>query len=331
MCDALRRNALAQSHLIRDLLDLSRLRSGKLTFNLETVLVRTAVSQALETVRADAEAKQLRIAIETPEELLFVEADPLRLEQVVWNLLSNAVKFTPARGSISISVHKEDDKVALTVADTGEGIDPAFLPHVFEMFRQADSRASRPHGGMGIGLALVRQMVELMGGTVSVTSEGLGKGTQFIVRFPEKSETKVTFSNKPAIPEGTLEALTALVVDDDEDTTALIRYQLEARGANVVMANSGADGLRIAAEQNFDVVLSDISMPGMDGFEFVRKLRLLPGKTDVPVLALTGFGRAEDINRAQDAGFFAHLTKPYDVNVLTGILQGLTDRKAHVE
>ncbi|PYS20821.1 MAG: hybrid sensor histidine kinase/response regulator [Acidobacteria bacterium] len=294
MGEAMRRNALAQSHLIRDLLDLSRLRSGKLTLNTETVSLTTAIMNAVETVRADAAAKNINLTIDTPE-ALFVQGDLLRLEQIVWNLLTNAVKFTPAGGSISVRAAKDSNDAVLSVADTGQGIDPAFVPYVFEMFRQADASTSRSQSGMGIGLALVRQLVELHGGIVSVHSAGQGLGASFEVRLPRTAETE----------------------------TAM----LEQGGARVTTATSGVEALRIASERDFDVVLSDISMPGMDGFEFVRRLRELPGKKDVPVLALTGFGRPEDIHRAQDEGFFSHLTKPFDLGTLSEILKAVPNRK----
>lgn len=320
--EALRRSALSQSQLINDLLELSRLRSGKLVLNVETVALRTAIENALETVRAQAEAKQIRIGIDMPDEPLFVDGDILRLQQIAWNILTNAVKFTLAGGSISISVAREGDEIVLTVADTGRGIEASFLPNVFEMFRQADSSASREHAGMGIGLALVRQLVRLHGGSVSAHSEGPGKGSRFTVRLPAKIEA-ATKNDAKGFTFGGLDQLTALVVDDDENTTFLLEHLLETSGAVVMTANSGAEGLRIASRKNFNVILSDISMPGMDGFEFVRKLRELPGKKDVAVVALTGLGRPEDVARARDESFVAHLTKPVDVETLLGVLQRL--------
>ena len=318
--EALRRNALSQSQLIQDLLELSRLRSGKLVLNPETVSLRTAIENALETVRAQADAKQIRISIDMPDEPLFVHGDFLRLEQIAWNILSNAVKFTPAGGSVSISVAPEGHEIVLTVSDTGQGIEASFLPNVFEMFRQADSSANREHAGMGIGLALVRQLVQLHGGSVRAHSEGPSKGSRFTVRLPAKIEATPTDNAKDFIAGG-LDQLTALVVDDDEDTTFLLKYLLEMSGATVITANSAAEGLSVANAKEFNVILSDISMPGMSGFEFVRKLRTLPGKKDVAVVALTGLGRPEDVTRAHAEGFIAHLTKPVDVETLFGVLQ----------
>ncbi len=327
MGEALRRNAVAQSHLIRDLLDLSRLRSGKLALNAETVSLMTAVTNAVETVRADALAKDIKITIEAPDEALFVEGDLLRLEQIVWNLLTNSVKFTPSGGAISVRAAKEDSQIVLTVTDTGEGIDAAFLPHVFEMFRQADASTSRAQSGMGIGLALVRQLVELHGGLVSVESGGRGLGTCVTVRLPRRAEAAAPVLPVMDLTSSALSKLGVLVLDDSEDTIEMLRTLLEQGGARVTTATNGLEALRIASQGEFDVVLSDISMPGMDGFEFVRRLRELPGKKDVPVLALTGFGRPEDINRAQNEGFFSHLTKPFDLTKLSEILKNVPMRK----
>lgn len=327
MGEALRRNALTQSHLIRDLLDLSRLRSGKLTLNAETVSLMTAVNNAIETVRVDAVAKGVELAIDAPDQALFVEGDLLRLEQIVWNLLTNAVKFTPAGGSITIHAAKENDDVLLTVTDTGQGIAARFLPHVFEMFRQADASTSRAQSGMGIGLALVRQLVELHGGVVSAHSAGEGRGTTLAVRLPQSVESKTSITPVLDLTPRALARLGVLVLDDSEDTIEMLRHLLEQGGACVTTATSGAEALRIAREREFDVVLSDISMPGMDGFEFVRRLRELPGKKDLPVLALTGFGRPEDIHRAQSEGFFSHLTKPFDLTALSEILEKVPARR----
>ena len=329
MGEALRRNALAQSHLIRDLLDLSRLRSGKLALNAETISVMTAINNAVETVRADAASKQIEIQIDAPDGALFVEGDLLRVEQIIWNLLTNAVKFTPAGGRILLRAVREGEDVVLNVTDTGQGIDAAFLPHVFEMFRQADASTSRAQSGMGIGLALVRQLVELHGGKVDVRSAGVGLGTCFTVRLPHSTRGRMSVAPVLDFTPEQLVTLDVLVLDDSEDTTEMLRHLLEQNGAFVTTATNGVDALRIASEREFDIVLSDISMPGMDGFEFVRRLRELPGKKDVPVLALTGFGRPEDISRAQNEGFFSHLTKPFDLGALSQILEKIPSRRTN--
>ena len=321
MSEALRRNALAQSFLIRDLLELSRLRSGKLTLTSETVSILTAINNAIETVRADAAAKDISITVKGAEEPLFVQGDLLRLEQIVWNLLSNSVKFTVPGGRIDVSLKRENDDVVLAIADNGQGIDPGFLPKVFEMFRQGDARASREHAGLGIGLALVQQLVKLHKGKVTAHSDGVGKGATFTVRLPLQTQALMkTAVPRDLAPRDGLNQLTVLAVDDDKDTTSLLQSLIEMGGGTVITANSGAEALEVAQHSEFDIVVSDISMPGMDGFEFVRRLRSLPNKQNVRVVALTGFGRHEDIEQARSEGFVAHLTKPLDVEILLSFL-----------
>ena len=324
MSEALRRNALAQSYLIRDLLELSRLRSGKLTLNLETVSLATAIHNAIETVRADAQAKNISIDLAVPISPVFLEGDLVRLEQIIWNLLSNSVKFTDSGGKIEVALERENGDAVLTVEDTGQGIHPSFLPRVFDMFRQGDTRASREHSGLGIGLALVQQLVRLHKGSVEAFSEGPGKGTTFTVRLPEKHDVETVAPNESVLdPLQGLNGLKVLAVDDDEDNTSLLRQLLELSGARVLTANSGSTALALAANSDLDIVLSDISMPGMDGFELARRLRKLDGKENVPVIALTGFGRRDDIEQAHNEGFVAHLTKPIDFDKLIKMLQGL--------
>ena len=326
MGEAVKRNALTQSRLIRDLLDLSRLRSGKISLNSETVSLLTAVNNAVETVRGDADAKHIPIEVVVPDEALFVEGDPVRLEQIVWNLLNNSVKFTPAGGSIKLRLAKQDDQALLTVEDTGQGIDPEFLPHVFELFRQADASTSRAQSGMGIGLAIVQQLIDLHHGTISVFSAGKSKGSVFSIQLPLSLKQRTPLASVVDLTT-TLEKISVLVVDDSEDTTEMLAHLLQMSGAVVTGATSAEEGLRMMAQEEFDVVLSDISMPGMDGFEFLRKLRRLPGRSEVPVLALTGFGRPEDIERAKEEGFYSHITKPFELDALIALLQKLPKKR----
>jgi PAS domain S-box-containing protein len=327
MADAVKRNAVAQSKLIRDLLDLSRLRSGKLELNRETVSPVASIENAIETVRLDAESKDIKIMVSSPDDALFVHADPVRLEQIIWNLLNNSVKFTPKGGRIDVCLEDDIDHIVLTVSDNGQGIDSSFLPHIFEIFRQADAGTNRSQAGMGIGLAVVQQLVELHGGSVSADSGGTGKGATFTIRLPRTVESKSRPAPDLELGLGTLDGLAVLVVDDSEDTTEMVRHLLEIGGASVHVATSGFDALRLAQDRQFDVVLSDISMPEMDGFEFLSKLRALPGKRDVPAVALTGFGRPEDVQRASDEGFYAHLTKPFDIQTLATLLQKLPRKR----
>lgn len=327
MADAVKRNAMAQSKLIRDLLDLSRLRSGKLELNRETVSPVTSIENAIETVRMDAASKQISIEVSAPDDLLFVKADPVRLEQIIWNLLNNSIKFTPPDGRIAVRLEEDGNNIILTVEDNGQGIDVSFLPHIFEIFRQADAGTSRAQAGMGIGLAVVQQLVELHGGSVTAQSSGVGMGAVFRIKLPRSVQSKSATASPLDLGLGTLNDMTILVVDDSEDTTEMVQHLLEISGATVCAATSGSQALRLAREKDFDVVLSDISMPGMDGFEFLQRLRELPGKQDVPAIALTGFGRPEDVQRATREGFYAHLTKPFDIQALASLLQKLP-RKA---
>jgi signal transduction histidine kinase/ActR/RegA family two-component response regulator len=326
MSEALRRNAQSQSQLINDLLDLSRLQRGKISLNLETVSLAAIIDSAVETVRTDAAAKQIEIRLHVGDHLLLVEGDRLRLQQIAWNLLNNAVKFTPAGGSIEISLGSEGDTAELSVTDTGQGIDEGFLPHVFEMFRQADGSNRRRHGGLGIGLALVRQLVQLHGGTISAESDGPNKGSQFTICLPLLREAAALTSSVVTSGAVELEVFaqkSVLVVDDSEDTIGMLTEVLRVAGANVTTATNGADALRLAEESEFDVILSDISMPEMDGFEFLQRLRKIDGRQQVPVVAITGFGRSDDIARASDAGFYSHLTKPLNLKALAEVLNQL--------
>jgi len=329
MGEALRRNALSQSQLINDLLDLSRLQRGKISLNQETVSLPAIIDNAVETVRTDAATKGVEIRLHANEQLLLVEGDRLRLQQIAWNILNNAVKFTPAGGSIEISLNNEGDRAALVIADTGQGIDPSFLPHVFEMFRQADSSNRRLHGGLGIGLALVRQLVQLHGGTIGAESGGPNKGSCFTVRLPLLREPAPLSVPAPVGTELSVFAqMSFLVLDDSEDSIMMMTELLKLAGAHVVTATNGVDALQIASEHEFDVILSDISMPEMDGFEFLRRLRKLDGRQDVPVVAITGFGRSDDIERARAAGFYSHITKPLSLQALTAVLEELINGRA---
>jgi PAS domain S-box-containing protein len=329
MGEALKRNAQSQSQLINDLLDLSRLQRGKISLNQEPVSLAAIIDNAVETVRADAAAKGINVRLNASDQVLLVNGDRLRLQQIAWNLLNNAVKFTPAGGRIEISLSSEKDTAALVVSDTGQGIDGSFLPHVFEMFRQADGSNRRAHGGLGIGLALVRQLVELHGGAISAESEGPNKGSSFTVRLPLLRETAMrapsVHTSSGGVKLNLLPQVNVLILDDSEDTIVMLEELLRISGANVVAARNGADALRIAQDNEFDVILSDISMPEMDGFEFLQNLRKIDGRQDVPVVAITGFGRQNDIERARAAGFYSHLTKPLNLEALAQILQKLTN------
>ena len=322
--DVIRRNALAQSQLVSDLLDLSRLQMGKLSINRQPVSFLTLIADSIETVKAESDAKNITIEFDCDDEILVVDGDPVRLAQIAWNLLNNAVKFTLPGGQITISLQHEEGFGKLSIKDTGQGIAPEFLPHVFEIFRQADASSSRRQGGMGIGLALVRQLTELHGGQVRAESEGIGKGATFIVLLPLE-EAAASHDDVQQKELGTaLLHKKILVVDDSVETTVMLSKLLQMDGAQVQTARSGLEALALAEHERFDLVMSDISMPEMDGYQLLQKLRMLPLMQNVPVLALTGFGRLIDVDRARDEGFAEHFTKPLDVDKLLDAVKELT-------
>ena len=319
---AIKRNAETQAKLVQDVLDLSRLRSGKFNLTREVVDVLSCVNNAVDTVSYEAAKKEITIAVNAADESVAIDADPVRLQQIVWNLLNNSIKFTSAGGTIGVSIDSNDGEVALTVKDDGQGIDPAFLPHVFEMFRQADPGTTRAQRGMGLGLAIVKQLVELHSGSVSVSSAGPGRGSQFTVTLPLSKQ--VASQSSASLELAGLEELRILVLDDSDDSADMLKALLTESGAAVVATTAAVDALRIADESEFDVVLSDISMPGMDGFEFVRNFKSSRRNAEVPVLALTGLARVEDSPQA--SGFYAHLTKPLDLELLLKTLRNIPRR-----
>ena len=315
--EAIYRNALAQSQLISDLLDLSRRQTGKLALEKRLISLPPVIADAIESVRAEAAAKQINLIVELSPEPLTTEADSVRVQQIAWNLLSNAVKFTPQGGSVTVRVSRDGDQARLSVEDTGQGIEPGFLPHVFDLFRQADGSTIRRYRGLGIGLALVRQLTELHGGRVRAESDGPGRGARFTVWLPlQVAATAASGSTSARPPARSLANLRLLVIDDSRDNIEMMRQLLESEGAEVTTAESGAEALRIAEDKDFDLILSDISMPDMNGYQLLRELRTRERTANVPAIALTGFGQAEDEERARAAGFSAQLTKPIDFNEL---------------
>lgn len=310
------RSAQAQAQLVSDLLDLSRLQTGKLALNRQVMAIAPAINDAVGTVRADADAKGIKLTVDLSAEPLLIEADPVRVQQIVWNLLNNAVKFTPDGGHIHVKLQRTGKQAELIVTDNGQGIEPGFLPHVFEMFRQADASTTRRHGGMGIGLALVRQLTELHGGSIEACSDGVGHGAAFTVHLPLHVARRAAPPKPSARDAATLSGLRLLVVDDAEETADMMRVLLQMNGATVEAVTSGNQALELAAAQDFDLILSDISMPEMDGYELLRALRAQPKTADIPAIALTGFGQSEDIKQAYDAGFVSHLTKPINLSEL---------------
>lgn len=325
--ETIRRNALAQAQLVSDLLDLSRLQMGKLSLNREPVSLSTIIADAIETVREEASAKQISLDMDLDQEPLVVEGDPIRLGQIAWNLLNNAIKFAPAQGKVRIALTHENCSALLVIEDNGQGIAPEFLPHVFEIFRQADASIARKQGGLGIGLALVKQLAEMHHGQVWAESAGVGKGARFSVRIPLHGEGVSSLPSTRTGATGALQAKFILVVDDSPETTEMLGKLLELEGAFVESARSGKEALELAKRKDFDLVISDISMPEMDGYQLLRKLRELPDMKEVPAVALTGYGRTNDVRRAHREGFSEHLTKPLDLDELLKIVRRLTDQK----
>jgi PAS domain S-box-containing protein len=314
--ETIRRNALAQSQLVSDLLDLSRLQMGKLSLDRQPISLSTVITDAIETVGTEARSKNITLSVQLDPEILVVEGDSIRLGQIAWNLLNNAVKFTAAGGEIKISLARDKADAKLTIEDNGEGIPTEFLPHVFEIFRQADASSSRKQGGMGIGLALVKQLVDLHNGRLEAHSEGLARGARFTVWIPiYKSDVNEIRAAKKGTT-GALESKAILVVDDSPESTEMLGKLLEIEGALVDLARSGEEALVIARRKKFDLVISDISMPEMDGYQLLSRLRELPQMNNVPAVALTGYGRSADVERARAEGFSEHLTKPIDVDRL---------------
>jgi signal transduction histidine kinase/CheY-like chemotaxis protein len=315
------RNAEAQNQLIQDLLDVSRIITGKLRLDVRPVTLTPIIEAAVESVQQAAEAKAIELGIEIGTTSALVNGDPDRLQQVVWNLLANAIKFTPRGGRVRVRLERDHSDVSVSVIDTGQGIAPDFLPHVFERFRQADGSTTRTHGGLGLGLAVVRHLVEQHGGTVSVTSEGEGRGSTFSVNLPlaataRQSNQQDGAANQPQddMPPtaAVLDKVRVMIVDDQADARELIAMVLAQAGAEVVAAGSVADALRSLKGTRPDVLLSDIGMPDEDGFTLVNRLRSLSPEEGgrIPVIALTAYATEDDRQRALAAGFENHVSKP---------------------
>ena len=320
-------------HLVRlvdDLLDVSRVMRGKIELRREPVELATVVARAVETAQPLIEVQGHQLTISLPHDSLLLDADPIRLAQVVGNLLTNSAKYTEANGRIGLTAHREGDYAVLYVRDTGIGIAPDMLPHVFELFVQADHASTKAHGGLGIGLTLVRSLVEMHNGTVEARSAGLGKGSEFIIRFPLLIQAKAVrdqLESREAGQETPSSGHRLLVVDDNHDAANSLAMLLRMQGHEVRVAHDGLSAIDAARAFQPELVFLDIGMPGMDGYEVTRRLRQMPGMDGVPLVALTGWGQQEDRHRTAEAGFNHHLVKPLDPNTLNELLAQLTDFK----
>jgi signal transduction histidine kinase/CheY-like chemotaxis protein len=335
--ETIQRNAREQARLIEDLLDMSRIVSGKVRLDVQKTDLSVVVQQALDSVRPSAEAKGIRLRQIIDPSLASVSGDPSRLQQVVWNLLSNAVKFTPKGGKVDVILQRVSSHIEITVADSGIGIEPEFLPFLFERFRQADSSSTRTHSGLGLGLSIVKQLVELHGGSVEAQSRGENKGATFIVRLPlvpvrsEAGREHPTSSIAAVQPETIdLTGVHVLIVDDEADARELIKRVLTQCGAEVRCAGSAPQALEILRGHRPDVMISDIGMPHMDGYDFIRRVRALPpleGKR-LPAIALTAFARSVDRTRAIMAGYQIHMAKPIEPQELVATVASFAGRIA---
>jgi len=325
--ETIERNARAQAQLIEDLLDMSRITSGKVLLDMKQLAPSTVVDAAIETVRPAADAKGIRIERDYAP-AGFVAGDASRLQQVVWNLLSNALKFTPKGGTVGVSIREAEGHVDINISDTGIGIRPEFLAHVFERFRQADASTTRRHGGLGLGLSIVKHLVEQHGGTVAAHSEGEGLGSSFTVRLPLASgvvRSRPPYSrqrsNSASLPEmglRDLKGLRVLVVDDEADARELVRRILSDCNAQVLTAANAEEALALTRKGGIDLLLSDIGMPETDGFQLLAQVRALGARRGgtVPAIALTAFARSEDRLRALESGFLDHVPKPVEPSEL---------------
>jgi PAS domain S-box-containing protein len=337
-------NARAQSQLIDDMLDVSRIITGKLRLDVRPLDPNSFITAAIEAVRPAAEAKGIRVQKIIDTGVVSVSGDPVRLQQVIWNLLSNAIKFTPKGGRVQLKLERVNSHIEIAISDNGIGIKPEFLPHVFERFRQADQRTTRQHGGLGLGLAIVRHLVELHGGTVEVDSPGEGQGATFVVNLPivpiyqkDHLAERVHPAARDTLPTyecpEKLDGLKVLVVDDEADTRELLRIGISQCGAETLTAGSAQEALKVLEKERPDLLISDIGMADEDGYELIRKVRALTGARGgkIPAIALTAYARTEDRMKALRAGYQMHISKPVELAELVAVIASLIQRIGNVE
>ena len=330
------RNAMVQRRVIDDLLDIGRIVSGRLRVEMEQVDPAQIAQAALDTIRPTALARRIRIDSALGQTACSVRADPARLQQVLWNLLSNAVKFTTEGGSVRLSMENANGQLRISVTDDGKGIDAEFLPRVFERFSQGDATPSRQHGGLGLGLAIAKQLMDLQGGTISALSAGAGLGATFSVTLPLADSATASATLPPTqpawIPDPTseradLSGIKVLVVDDEPDALESLTRTLADSGATVFAAQSAEAAIKLVQSKSPHVLVSDIGMPEMDGYELLRRVRSLDGvAADVPAIALTAFARPSDRMHSLRSGYIAHLVKPADPTQLLATISAAAGR-----
>ena len=337
--ETIERNATSLTQIVEDVLDISRIVSGKIRLNVQAVDLPEIVRNALDAILPAAEAKGLSVEANLDPDAAPISGDPERLQQVLWNLLSNAVKFTDRGGKVQVRLERVSSHVEVTVSDTGIGISPQFLPYAFERFRQADAGPARERGGLGLGLSIARQLVEMHGGTIEASSEGLGRGSTFRVRIPlmtlREMPDDFTRVHPRAVPEaltrigaGELRGLSVLAIDDEPDALALLAEALEAAGAQVRTATSAENALKAIEAAAPDVLIADLGMPNVDGFRFIERVRNHPNPRvrALPAAALTAYARSDDRVKALRAGFHIHLAKPIDPAELVTTIAALAKR-----
>jgi CheY-like chemotaxis protein/two-component sensor histidine kinase len=316
------------THLVGDLLEVSRAITGRIQLCQEQVAVNSIVERALETARPLIDQRKHELTVSLPPDPIWLYADASRLEQVVTNLLTNAAKYTNEGGRIWLSVHQEGDKAVLRVRDTGLGIAPAFLPHVFDLFTQAQQSSDRSQGGLGIGLTLAKRLVEMHSGTIGVSSR-LGQGSEFVVSLVVSPLGAMSLKTQPPptkIAEPTQRALRVLVVDDNVCATQILEMLVQEAGHLVRMAHTGPTALAAALDYRPDVMLMDIGLPELDGLEVAKRIRQEPLLRDIVLVAITGYGQESDRQRSQEAGFDHHLVKPADFEKMRQILAAVSEK-----
>jgi signal transduction histidine kinase len=320
--DAIERNAWLQSRLIDDLLDTSRIATGKLHFEPRPTDLNVAVKGAIDTVRASTASRNIDLVVNLSPLPLVVMGEPVRLQQIAWSLISNAIKFSESGGRVTVTTERNETQACLSVEDTGIGIAPDFLPHVFDRFRQADGSTSRLHGGLGLGLAIAHALTKMHGGRLEAESEGVGHGARFtfcIGSAPNESVVLKADDNKVH----SLLGLDVLIVEDSPDTLNLLRTIFAQEGANVTTATSASEALDSILAKRPSIIISDIGMADIDGYKFLQQLQRLPGMNTIPAIAISGYASEEDRERALAVGYRALVAKPIDVDILFGLIQEL--------